>query len=302
MKKKLISLMLVLALAVGVCPVAFAALMNTTTLDVVESPSPLLYDAYTISFSDEDDQIATYGAEHRSKIDRAIDFVKSLDLSDRGFYGIEDVYINELNALAADGVELKSYSVYMPRDGVNYGSYDGYQFRATYSVYDESYTRTLSDKNNFDKWVDGGINILMSCIKVNKTIAIPYTAISALAGISGAGVEYFNKAKVDITVSDEVTSRFIWIEDKDHLIAYQPGTYVPVINDMARITRPVFVLYPNSPFQNPTVNANYPLQEFASANFYNASKNREIGFYRYINGNVTDYLSDTVGQGTYNWG
>lgn len=302
MKKKMLSLVLILALAVGICPAAFAAPMNTTTMDSIEVSSPLLYDVYTINFSDEDNRIATYGAEHRSKVDQAVDFVKSLDLSDRGFYGIEDVYIDELNALAADGVKLESYSVYMPKDGVNYGSYDGYQFRATYSVYNESYTRTLSGKSNFEKWVDGGINILMSFLKVKKTIAIPYTVISSLAGISNVGVEYFNSEKVDITVSDEVTSRFIWIEDKDHLVAYQPDTYVPVINDMARITRPVFVLYPNSPYQDPKVNASYPQQEFASENFYNASKNREIGFYRYISGNVTDYLSDTVGQGTYSWG
>lgn len=60
--------------------------------------------------------------DNSSNITQAKAFVESLDLSSRGFSNLTQAYIDELDYLADEGVQLESYSVAIPRAQEYYGT------------------------------------------------------------------------------------------------------------------------------------------------------------------------------------
>lgn len=279
MFKSVVAITLVASMLIGTASVSFAG-------KLADGSNPNEYDVFRIAFSEKSDSLFS-----NANIKDAIDFVYSLDLENKGYVGLQDAYIDELKEIGDKGSDLSSYAVYLPKADVYYGTYEGYKFRASYSVYNESYQRALSEKTQQDAWQSDIVNMVMAFM-INKYITIAYAAFSNLAGFDD--IQYYDAAWSDLTISDEVTSRYIWIEDKEHKVSSNPNSYVIVINDMSRITRPVLVTYPNSPYSDPVIDAASDREEISSPNFYNAKENMDAGLRYYISGDFTSHIKDTV--------
>ncbi|WP_369281827.1 hypothetical protein [Oscillibacter sp. GMB15532] len=162
-------------------------------------------------------------------------------------------------------------------------------------VFSDNYFYNLYGKADHTRWVSGLVNMTMSF--ANWKIGFPYALFSLLAGVGN--VTYYDGARTEITNEDEITSRYILIEDKDHKVSYQPNTYVPVIQDMVRISHTSIASYTGSPYGNPSMDATMPINEIASTNFYNKTNNLNIGLNHYISGNVADCIVDTVPRAVF---
>ncbi|MPM14574.1 hypothetical protein SDC9_60938 [bioreactor metagenome] len=286
--KAIASMTLALVLMLGNVSVVFAA-------DFTEKLGQDGYDTYSINFSQTDVHALSENANH---IDEAITFVQSLALDEKGFLELENAFITELEVLASEGIQLKSYAIALPRAEEYYGTYDGYTFRAAYSFYSDNYFYNLYGKADHTRWVSGLVNITMSF--ANWKIGFPYALFSSLVGVGN--VTYYDGARTEITNEDEITSRYILIEDKDHKVSYQPNTYIPVIQDMVRISHTSIASYTGSPYGNPSMDATMPINEIASTNFYNKTNNLNSGLNHYISGNVTDTIVDTVPRAVFRFG
>lgn len=228
-------------------------------------------------------------------IDRAKNMISSLNLTSKGFTGLEEACLNELDNISDKETYLENYSVYLPKSDVYYGTYDGYKFRASFSVYNESYQRTITGKSNHQRWASGALNLAMNFAP--QIISIPFSLLTSAAD----DVKFYDGAWTDVTTSDEVTSRYIWIQDLDKKMSANTNSYVIVINDMSRITRPVVVSYPNSPYADPKLDATLPRKEISSPNFYNSNRNMDRGLRYYIGGDLTNYIKDHVSKGKLQW-
>ncbi|WP_312634824.1 hypothetical protein [Oscillibacter sp.] len=281
-KKPLVCIILTLALL-------FCNVSNVVAVDIATELDD--YDIYHANF------IAPQANEiidNSSNITQAKAFVKSLDLSSRGFSNLTQAYIDELDYLADEGVQLESYSVAIPRAQEYYGTYDGYMFQAAYSYYSDNYYTNLTGKGNHEKWVSGAINILMNYAL--KRISVPFSVLS-----SASSVTFYEGARTEITNEDQITSRFIMIQDKDKKVSLDPYSFVPIIKDMVRTTHTSVVTYSGSPFSNPVVDASAPVVEIPSQNFYNKQYNLSRGYNHYVAGHVFDPITEIVLPATSTW-
>lgn len=139
-------------------------------------------------------------------------------------------------------------------------------FQAAYSFYSDSYYTNLTGKGNHERWVAGAVNILMNY--VTKKISVPFSVLS-----SASSITFYDGARTEISNDDQITSRFIMIQDKDKKASLDSNSFVPIIKDMVRTTHTSVVTYSGSPFSNPVVDASAPVVEIPSQNFYNKQYN-----------------------------
>ncbi len=232
-----------------------------------------------------------------STVEQAKDFVASLHLSDQGYVGLERALLDELDSLSAQKVQLESYAVALPRGHQEYyGTYNGYMFQAAYSTYNESYSKTLYGKTRHEQWVRGAANVIMCFVK-SRWITIPYAVLSSIP----QSVTFYEGARTDWTNEDEVTSRYIMIQDKDHKLSLDTYSFIPMIKDMVRVSHTSVVTYSGSPYQNPVLNTSAGVYETPSENFYNKQYNMSRGYNRYLSGNVYDYIEESVGRAAFRW-
>lgn len=189
MKKRIISVLLVLALVLSI-PV-YAAEVGSTDSNVAE------YEEFTIEFDIEPIAYSTRsitGQENLQNRDsenteKAKNFVKSLNLPKQGYGYIEEACLQNLEELEEQDGVLTSYSVLLPRAATATPSYVGSQGGISfyYGKY-SNYTKTLETKKytNRDKmqlWINGAANMVLSIL--DKEISVPFTIFSSVIDATG---------------------------------------------------------------------------------------------------------------------
>ena len=127
--KKSLSALLALLMTLTLFVPTYAAEVNPSQDDLSN------YTVHTIDLT-SDDRTAVQSSEHSSAIDRARQFVDSLNLSDEYDY-LEQVAYAELDDYEARGVDLTSFSVYVPTATSSeavYGTFSGRTFYYTTAV------------------------------------------------------------------------------------------------------------------------------------------------------------------------
>lgn len=188
--------------------------------------NPDNYDYYTIDFG-QNNQVAAPSrslSETESRIRAAEGFVSSLNLEDKGFLGLEEVFLDELQSLRDEGILLKTYEIALPRSTEYYGTYDGFMFQAAYTTHTEYYSDELYGKANFVKFVAGTLNIGMCFAKLKYSI--PYAVLSSISSPI-----ITDSAVVHLANTDTVTTRYIMIQDLNQLASLDKYSFVPVIMD-----------------------------------------------------------------------
>ena len=286
--KKLLSVVLCVAMSLSLSIPAFA--VDKTT------QNPDNYDYYSIDFG-QNNQVAAPSrslSEAESRIREAEGLVSSLSLEDKGFLGLEEVFLDELQSLRDEGVLLKTYEVALPRSTEYYGSYDGFMFQAAYTTHTDYYSDDLYGKAKFEKFVIGALNIGMAFADVKYGIA--YAAIS-----SGSSPIITDSAVVHLANTVKVTARYIMIQDLNQLASLDKYSFVPVIMDQSRITSTHVVTYPGGAYSPPQLEKSTSPLEVPSPYFYNKNHNLSTGYNHYIAGFVTDPITYVVPPAAFSW-
>lgn len=126
MKRKVISLVLSLALLLSMTTIAGASSSSNDSYVILPEIQEN-YNCYTINFS-TNGRIRSDEIIH-SNIDKAISFVKGLNLDDKELGYIEDACLQELEILRTDNVLLQQYTVLTPKNGLTFfGTLNGVQY------------------------------------------------------------------------------------------------------------------------------------------------------------------------------
>lgn len=149
-----------------------------------------MYDTYTINLEVNSD---IYYSEYASKeavcenIDKAINFVKDLNLEEKGFEYIEEACLTELEDYKDCGVTLKQYTVLTPKNGLaNFGVLNGNQYYWTdtsISVGTKSWLKNCSETGMSSKdWINMVGSLLF--VFASHEALIPISAGLSMAGIT----------------------------------------------------------------------------------------------------------------------
>ncbi len=215
-------------------------------------------------------------------------------LKDDAYLEDYSIYVPKTQNLSTDSNETMSLASYS--NPVYYGSYEGFSFQASFSVYNQSYRETTRDWSKIDTWIDGMINFGMNFVK--SYISIPLSVL----GIATGSVTVYSGAWMDITTSEEVTSRLILIQDKYMKATPNPNNYVAVLNDMSKIVSEYTVLYPNNPYFPPSYQGQKGPQEVPSTYFYNSTTTMAHAYNYYITSYyIGGMYQDLVPMGTIQW-
>ena len=239
------------------------------------------YDFYTIDSSDTDSGYSNSRTYEYLEISRTKDFVKSLSLESRGFSELESVILDELDSLESGGVQLETYTVALPRATEYYGHFEGFMFQAAYTTYTEHYSQELSGKSSHIHFMQGLVNILMSCPSVSKIVTIGYSIFSP------AATPVFTDTTVtQLSNDDEVTTRYIMIQDLYQQASPDKYSFIPVILDEVRISKTTIITFPRGPWST-VMTSEVGTNEFPSPDFYNKSYNLSLGYAHYISGIIS---------------
>lgn len=144
------------------------------------------YELYTIDFSTS----PTTKSNSESNVDKAIQYVKSLNLPDKGFTYIEESCLAELKGYASDDVKLTSYTVLVPISPTatktffgSYGGYDFYYDTTSFSSFEKRHEgKTRQDvTTRWAQWMKGTFELVATLVTDN--FDIPYAVIGAVLGI-----------------------------------------------------------------------------------------------------------------------
>lgn len=247
--KKILSLLLVLTMVFSLSSTSFAAAGDSVPASGEEEIDNF-YEKYTIDFSSN---IETYTAEYspenanEQNIEKAKDYVMSLNLSTSGLQAIEDACLSHLNVLEDElnkvSGTLCSYSVLVPRNRAlsytYYGSYSGKDFY--YAYYDE-YTYSLEKSNDYNTdmmkhWISGVVNAVLLLPHIPTLATISWNVFSAM-GIPQK-YEINNSAYTKRYAIVDISSRGIyWTQGSS------TSTYKLVYEDEKGLVTPSFLFYP----------------------------------------------------------
>lgn len=184
MKKRFLSSILLLALVLTMSAPAFAA--NNTAFDNTIDPEiSSKYNCYTIDLNTEP---ASFTVDTpNSSIDRAISFVKSLDLEEKGFGYVEEACLRELEGYKEANITLEQYTVLTPKsDLMVFGTLNGatyYYTDTSISVGGKKWYQKLTDTKISDSaWLNQLGSLLFTL--ANHTALIPISAGLSMAGIT----------------------------------------------------------------------------------------------------------------------
>lgn len=311
--KRILSLVLSCVLLLGLTTTTYASTSGGTNSQEMKDPNN--YDIYKIAFPKAETVIANDSAttnmnirmdketidknnemlknQSMQNIDKAKKLVKSLELKKLGFYGLEEAYLKELDSISANNGYLQNYAVYVPKvqnqvsnntllasgsttNPVYYGSLDGFQFQAAFTVYNVSYRDSNSDASTIEGWISGALNLLLCYAKT--IITVPWTIMNFV----GSHPTYYTGSWVDLTTSEEVTSRIILIQDKNMKATPNPNGYAAVLNDMSKVVTEYAVYNSNNPYFPPQFRGQKGPQEVPSQYFYNSTITMQHALGRYL--------------------
>lgn len=188
--RKLVNILLagVLILTMSSITVLASDTPTSKEQDVVLSA----YEQYKIEFNQEPNKTRA----ESSNIDNAIQYVKSLNLSENGFSYIEDACLAELEQYRIDGIELEDYTVLVPKTRAKsyFGTYSGNEFYYdTTSVANmrretNGVAKSKSNASKWNNWILGVTDLAMNFASYKWSI--PYTMIRNITGVSGTSAVY----------------------------------------------------------------------------------------------------------------
>lgn len=232
-------------------------------------------------------------AKNNENILKIKQFITNQNYESKGFVGVEDRLLQQLEELSEGGSYLESYKIFIPKDNLvgltinkaastesNLGSYNGFYFKGIYSVYNHSYRLSSSNTSKLKSWV--GLSIDLSLTFAEWKITVPYSILTTLFSVISNPSDVYNGAWTDTTISEEVTSRIVCIQDKNMWVTSNPNYYVGVISDMAKVIQTYFVMYPNNPYLSPAVLSDGPVKQIYTKNFYNNQATLKEGYTVYI--------------------
>lgn len=111
-----------------------------------------------------------------------------------------------------------------------------------------------------------------------------------------------NTAVTQLTNRDEITTRYIMIQDLNKQASLNPNTFVPVIMDEVRVSRTTVITFPNGPYASVKIEGESDLNEFPSKYFYDKNHNLSSGYNHYIAGNISDPITNLVPTVKFSWG
>jgi hypothetical protein len=243
---------------------------------------------------------------------KAKDFVKTLNLEDKGFKGLEEVFLKELDRLREDGNAIDSYKIYIPKGSTNlssnkhatrmknqeyYGSYEGYKFKQAFSVTTRPIeSKKIKNKNEqLSDFISGATNFVVNigmCFQKVK-VTVPYTILTGLHGIFGDGIELHRDAYIQCVAEGDLTSRVILIQDKHNMNEY---IYVPVLIDEAQVFS-VRIVGHDGHWWTDTSSDTVAYGEEAHTEYFYASPrtNMKRGLRHYTSGDLSEPITQKVG-------
>lgn len=150
------------------------------------------YNQYKIEF----DQKNSMNRIENNTVDDAIQYVKSLKLSENGFGHIEEACLSELEQYKSDGIELEDYTVLVPRAKAKsyFGTYLGNEFYyentsiANMRRETDGVAKSSSNVSKWNNWILGVTDLAMNF--ANITWSIPYSMVRSITGVSGTSAVY----------------------------------------------------------------------------------------------------------------
>lgn len=185
------------------------------------------YDVYELSLNNMNISYSLDNKNLDSQKDNIINYIKSLKLEEKGYYGLQESMIEDINRDIENGTQVESYKFYIPKgnknivnrtmlrtgtnDDVYYGSYDGYKFRAAFTLKRVRWSSEIKDDaSDIKNWVKGAVLIRLG-MKTSPWVWIPASIFDIALG--NGSVQY-DDSELRITPKGDLTSRFIMINDK----------------------------------------------------------------------------------------
>lgn len=170
------------------------------------------YNQYKIEF----DQKNSMNRIENNTVDDAIQYVKSLKLSENGFGHIEEACLSELEQYKSDGIELEDYTVLVPRAKAKsyFGTYLGNEFYyentsiANMRRETDGVAKSSSNVSKWNNWILGVTDLAMNF--ANITWSIPYSMVRSITGVSGTSAVYNGSHNQDVEQFTNTETRSIY--------------------------------------------------------------------------------------------
>ncbi len=187
-------------------------------------------------------------------INKAKEYVVSLELKEKGFSYIEDACLKQLDEMKNDEKDgyLKSYTVYVPKEtsaSVSYfGTYSGRDFYYNfYSSYTKELRKTSNRSNaqsNWNNWIQGLVSLIM-CF-ADWSAAVPFTMILTAMN-APSSYEVATGAYVENVVTYSANCRGIYTYDTLKRFGTDSNALIMLYTNEKGIARPQSYYHPVNP-------------------------------------------------------
>lgn len=173
-----------------ICMCLSVLFVSSVCIPVLGNDEIDLYTNYNWSTINFDDSEEINGRSVQDNIDKAIEYVQSLNLSENGYSYIEEACLEELETYKENDVLLTSYTVLTPKTRATeqyFGSVGNNDFYVTYTsvgdfmIRHDGDIKSKSSEPVWRMWVNGAIDVLMCFLE--KEVAIPITLINSVLGL-----------------------------------------------------------------------------------------------------------------------
>lgn len=264
-------------IALSVCCILFANMVCGSAGAVApeyglenEKISEDEYFRYTVDFSEENKENSNMVCSTDSnemKIARAIEFVESLELDERGFEYIEQSCLAQLNDFANQkDISLESYTVLVPKTTNTtpqyFGTYKGFTF---YSAYYSEYVATVhgptsypDNKQTMIDFVAGVLDYIL--LLADQQISVSFTLLSTVMN-DPKNYEVTTSAHFKSIFSIEANCRGIYTKTGAN------NSYVMYYSSEDGYMFPQVIFFPNAKGERPSVTLDLPKEYVAMPNF-----------------------------------
>jgi len=197
--------------------------------------------------------------------------ILDMDLESIGFIGLEDAIISDLEELKNDNIILESFQLMLPNmsrlgSPQFYGSLNGYHFMVAFAVFNaQPVVWRDSNTQNLISWSLGLVDLAMGFAPA--WASIPWTVFRA-------GERPQQGASVYNRTSQEITNKYIMIQDRDGRLSNNRTTFITLLRQQASVATFRTTYIPHSPHW-PSSTHDTPAMTGAANNFFNQQANMQ---------------------------
>lgn len=286
--KRIVSLLLVILLITTSFSFASSSEQKKETVSHSEKMlKEIKFDTNVNSFALNETQKQS---NNKKQLQIATAEIKKMNLESQGLGDFEKQLIQTIDDYSKNNITVFNIKIYetlqdstaLQTFGATtyYGTYRGFNFRQIYATCEVGYETVLTSTNadKLRSWVTLGTNL--SLCFAPYAFTVPYTILSSA---SQSKYSQFTVSKATFVTGNEITDRYLYIQDLQSKSGMGPDYYVPVYQTKRMVVSTYLNTIFASPYQAPISDCISYSKAMSSPNYYsNSATLFPLGYDRYM--------------------